>query len=173
MEIRDGFIVGISNYCDRWCERCPFTADCRLFADSAEADAHHDPNMAAMVHAPVRPESTPPSPPQWLQGLMEQANEDAENMSDEEVDAIVDPPMPGEHALTCARDVDYCVHVHEWSRNQDDCIRTRTDDPMDVITWFAGMIMSKTGRAFHGLAMFDGDRRFPPDHVRDEMHERR
>lgn len=38
MEIQDGFIVGISNYCDRWCERCPLTGRCRLFAEWAEAD---------------------------------------------------------------------------------------------------------------------------------------
>src|SRR5687768_5807012 len=26
------FIPGIYNYCDRWCERCPLTARCRVFA---------------------------------------------------------------------------------------------------------------------------------------------
>jgi len=31
------FIDGIFNYCDRWCERCPFTARCRLFADEQRA----------------------------------------------------------------------------------------------------------------------------------------
>lgn len=35
MEVRDGFIEGIFNYCDRWCERCKFTSHCRLFADHA------------------------------------------------------------------------------------------------------------------------------------------
>ena len=38
MEVRDGFIVGIFNYCDRWCERCPLTSRCRLFADQAEIE---------------------------------------------------------------------------------------------------------------------------------------
>jgi len=38
MEIQDGFIVGIFNYCDRWCERCPLTSRCRLFATLAEMD---------------------------------------------------------------------------------------------------------------------------------------
>lgn len=38
MEVQDGFIVGIFNYCDRWCERCPFTGRCRLFAEMAEID---------------------------------------------------------------------------------------------------------------------------------------
>ena len=28
----DNFIPGIYNYCDRWCERCPFTARCLVFA---------------------------------------------------------------------------------------------------------------------------------------------
>ena len=38
MEIQDGFIVGVFNYCDRWCERCPLTDRCRLFADETEID---------------------------------------------------------------------------------------------------------------------------------------
>lgn len=29
----DQFISGIFNYCDRWCERCDFTARCRVYAD--------------------------------------------------------------------------------------------------------------------------------------------
>jgi len=38
MEVQDGFIVGIFNYCDRWCERCPLTSRCRVFASLAEID---------------------------------------------------------------------------------------------------------------------------------------
>ena len=41
MDIQDGFIVGIFNYCDRWCERCPFTSRCRLFATLAEIEFEH------------------------------------------------------------------------------------------------------------------------------------
>ena len=33
------FISGIYNYCDRWCERCPFTSRCLNFAMS---DEHYD-----------------------------------------------------------------------------------------------------------------------------------
>ena len=39
------YIDSIFNYCDRWCERCPFTARCRNFAMAAEAfpeDQSHD-----------------------------------------------------------------------------------------------------------------------------------
>lgn len=38
METQDGFIVGIFDYCDRWCERCPLTARCRVFAEIARLD---------------------------------------------------------------------------------------------------------------------------------------
>ncbi|MFP4470627.1 MAG: hypothetical protein ACOCX8_01555 [Bacteroidota bacterium] len=32
----EGFIPGIHNYCDRWCERCRFTERCRVFAMEKE-----------------------------------------------------------------------------------------------------------------------------------------
>lgn len=38
MEVKDGFIVGVDTHCDRWCERCPLTARCRLFIDRTAAD---------------------------------------------------------------------------------------------------------------------------------------
>ncbi len=36
------FISGIYNYCDRWCERCPFTSRCLVFAQEQE-DADESP----------------------------------------------------------------------------------------------------------------------------------
>lgn len=41
------FISGIYNYCDRWCERCAFTARCMNFAmarQSADDPAANDIN---------------------------------------------------------------------------------------------------------------------------------
>jgi hypothetical protein len=32
------FISGIYNYCDRWCERCPFTSRCMVYATEKEED---------------------------------------------------------------------------------------------------------------------------------------
>ncbi len=37
MSPNQDYIDGIFNYCDRWCERCPFTLRCRNFAMQAEA----------------------------------------------------------------------------------------------------------------------------------------
>ena len=47
------FIAGIYNYCDRWCERCPFTSRCLNFAmaDEQFADPEtQDLNNAAFWH---------------------------------------------------------------------------------------------------------------------------
>ncbi len=33
------FISGIYNYCDRWCDRCPFTSRCLVYATEREQDA--------------------------------------------------------------------------------------------------------------------------------------
>lgn len=38
MEVQQGFIAGIFNYCDRWCERCPLTNRCQVFASLAEME---------------------------------------------------------------------------------------------------------------------------------------
>lgn len=48
------FIDGIYNYCDRWCERCPFTERCRVYDMEREAMADEesrDPNNAAFWQA--------------------------------------------------------------------------------------------------------------------------
>lgn len=35
-EQEENYISGIFNYCDRWCERCPMTARCRVYAMEEE-----------------------------------------------------------------------------------------------------------------------------------------
>ena len=56
MEVRDGFITGISDYCDRWCAACAFTSRCRSFAAAAEAEGALDPNFKAIVDGPPLPQ---------------------------------------------------------------------------------------------------------------------
>lgn len=33
MDTRDGFIIGIYNYCDRWCDRCRLATRCHVYVD--------------------------------------------------------------------------------------------------------------------------------------------
>jgi hypothetical protein len=39
MPMKEDFIPGIDNYCDRWCERCAFTARCNNFKNSQSPTA--------------------------------------------------------------------------------------------------------------------------------------
>jgi hypothetical protein len=51
---RKRFIDGIYNYCDRWCERCPFTERCRVYDMERQVMADEesrDPNNAAFWQA--------------------------------------------------------------------------------------------------------------------------
>ena len=66
MTIKDGFIVDVSSFCDRWCTRCPLTARCEMFVksggDAASATAHSRMALleqvrmlhSAVEHTPVR-----------------------------------------------------------------------------------------------------------------------
>jgi hypothetical protein len=53
MALDPRFIEGIYNYCDRWCERCPFTSRCLVYAqEHADADGPeaNDINNEAFWH---------------------------------------------------------------------------------------------------------------------------
>ncbi len=49
MSEESAFIPGIHNYCDRWCERCPFVSRCRVGA--AEQELADNPEAADMRNA--------------------------------------------------------------------------------------------------------------------------
>jgi hypothetical protein len=107
--LSDLFIDGIYNYCDRWCERCAFTARCRLFADEqkflAEAQRPSDDQNADF----------------W--DVFDEVTEDALEL--EEADFFPEPDLllPERedpfHELA-ERDPlvrlshDYAMHVHAW-----------------------------------------------------------
>lgn len=100
MEIRDGFIIGIFNYCDHWCEACAFTSRCRLFADVAEPEASLDPNLQPVVNAHVLSEEAAPPPPPWMQELIgwfhtltpAKVHRAISGLADDDDDSREDPP---------------------------------------------------------------------------------
>ena len=147
MDVQDGFIVGIFNYCDRWCERCALTSYCRVFADGAEMQASLDPNLKVVVDAPPLPEEIPPPPPAWMQELIEDANKACEEpMSPQEWERIR-PRVPAEHEPIAARAQDYAVRTHRWLTATDDAAAGAQQDARDVISWFHFLIAVKIKRA--------------------------
>ena len=97
MDVQDGFILGIYNYCDRWCETCAFTSRCRVFADTVEMEAQRDPNLKPIADAPPLPQDVPPPPPQWMQELIDEMNKIASQpMPDDEYEKLR-PEIAPEH----------------------------------------------------------------------------
>lgn len=166
MEIQDGFIVGIFNYCDRWCQTCAFTSRCRVFADMAEYESAQDHNLKPVVNAPPLPQDVPPPPPAWMQKLLDGMNEAAlEASSDDEPEP---PPRktPPTHEALCQRAEAYADWVFAWLRTHDAFAKaSNPDDPRAVVGWFYLMIPPKTVRAVKGLAEDDpAEREWPADH---------
>lgn len=156
MDVDEGFILGIYNYCDRWCETCRFTSRCRVFADGAEYDAASTPELKELSRTPQHPSDVRPTPG-WLEDILAEVN-------DQDLPELpVPPPMPGHLRRLSALSGAYCDHA--WAAiEHDDARESRPpDDPRSIILWFAPLIASKTRRALSGLNEFDGCRDYPPD----------
>ena len=163
MDVQDGFIVGIYNYCDRWCETCRFTSRCRLFADKAEHEAQLDPALKTLVEAPPHP-SDVHEPPPWLVELIEAMNKAAEaalsgGLTTEDLIA----PLPDADAAVSRRAKEYAFRALEWLQSAEPHASLPADDPRSIIGWFSTLIASKTYRALSGLA----DHNYDPGEPRD------
>jgi hypothetical protein len=163
MDTHDGFVSGIYNYCDRWCERCEFTRWCRIFADRAEFEARLDPGLKALVDAPPLPEEIPPPPPRAVQELIEEMNAAAAEVSAEDMKPVHPEFDPDDHPPG-ARAMSYSTAAHLWLRRHESARPADLDDPLNVISWDSTSIPAKIHRALHGLAWLEPDEL---DDVRD------
>ncbi len=168
MEVQDGFIVGIYNYCDRWCETCAFTSRCRVFADRAEMEARFDSNLKAIAEAPPLPQDVPPPLAPWMQELIDEMNKVASGPLTEQDLARLDPKIPPDHENLEERAHAYCDGVSAWLdklEKTDERVQMDPASPYAVIGWFHYSIPAKIHRAIRGLAFDEpDDREWPADH---------
>ena len=156
MEINDGFVSGIYNYCDSWCERCDYTRWCRVFADSAEAEARLDPNLKAVLEAPPLPDEIPPPPSREMRELIEAMNAAAAGVSVEKLKPVRPELERRDHPLA-ARAMSYCLAVHTWLEANHASRPTDPASPINVISWYSTCVPAKIRRALHGLAWLEAD----------------
>jgi hypothetical protein len=156
MDVQDGFIVGIYNYCDRWCECCRFTARCRAFADAARQEAMAAGDLKEVAEAPQHPSDYRP-PSKWL----EEALADFDESSIPEVPDP--PPLPVRHAAATRRAKEYAFGFLRWFEASGLKHPIEPGDPLAVVIHFATLIASKTHRAMSGLSEDDGCRDVLPD----------
>ena len=151
MQLQDGFIVGIHNYCDRWCEACAFTSYCRVFAMSAHVDALLDPHLRAVAEAPPLPEETASTLPRGMPDLADALEEAASLAADHPDEGRRARAMPAAHDDLRARAEAYRAHVSRWLDRCCDVPGTRPDDPLAVIAWFHTLIPAKVEGALASL----------------------
>jgi hypothetical protein len=147
MEVQDGFIVGIFNYCDSWCERCQFTSRCRLFADRAEMEARFDPHLRPVADAPPLAAEAEPPAPFWMKELIDDLNEAARQPVSEEEWAQIRPRVPAEHKSLNARAKAYASRTHQWLAATAPASERDCEDPRHIIAWFHVLIAAKINRS--------------------------
>jgi len=158
------FISGIYNYCDRWCERCPFTSRCLVYAmENEETD---DPASSDIRNAEF-----------WhkLGSILQQAREMITAWAEEnrvDLSAASQESEIQEHRRElggaeghelCVAAKNYAASVNEWFAEEtlevqgvDDRVAADSEesesdemanDATEVIRWYQYQIAAKTVRA--------------------------
>jgi hypothetical protein len=144
METQDGFIVGIFNYCDRWCERCPLTGRCRVFAE--EQRLLFEPGFLPGAGAPPLPRSLGAA----AAFDVDHPDESADLRLDQEPTGTREPALTSDGAELLRRVCDLGRRLSGWmapdSRSRDAAVR----DAAEVLRHYGYFIGPKVQRALTG-----------------------
>lgn len=163
------FISGVHNYCDRWCERCPFTARCRVYADEQElSEEAKDPQDPAFWQNIKKS----------FEGVLEMLHKMMEEMGIDpaEVEKMPTPePSPDLKAMEKMmreKTMQYADSVDQFFKHDSAFFEQKSDelaeqieagkpvdleswqffqDAVEVIRWYQYFISAKMHRAITGL----------------------
>jgi hypothetical protein len=158
-------ISGIYNYCDRWCERCPLTSRCLVYAtEQVETDSS--------VSRDVRNEAFWQKLNSIFQEtrkmIAEWASEAgvnlAEPVADDEARYQKKRQLVDNHPLT-RFGKKYANAASDWFREFDQTVEiSDSEDAREVIHWYQYQIAVKTMRALSGRREeLEDDPEFPRD----------
>ncbi len=149
------FISGIFNYCDRWCERCPFTSRCLNYEQMPESEksgdpAAHDPNSAAFW------ETLQETMAQTRQMIEEFAAEQGIDLNAPEAAAAVEErrerrQSARENALAKSAER-YAMTIEQWFKRKEEDLEEAAhfdegvQDAIEVIRWYQFMPAVKITR---------------------------
>ncbi len=161
MEVHDGFIVGVFNYCDRWCERCPLASRCRVFADRAEDEFERDHGAIGEPRQERMAREIGAAMERWekelgidFDAIQREAEEELKNSPDP--DALFDVPL--EHLELETRARDFAGAVWRWLEPIADD-QYRAHQPLQVLAHFGIFVAGKIYRALMGLKDDDDEDR--------------
>jgi hypothetical protein len=145
-------IPGIYNYCDRWCERCPLTSRCLVYAteqdDNVSSESQDIRNADFWRQLNSIMDETRQMIAEWANqaGIDLTRSEDEHQTRKQRRRQLVD-----NHPLTKAAKK-YANVASDWFRELDQTIQSEKVDPdsREVIQWYQYQIAVKTMRALSG-----------------------
>jgi len=150
------YVDFISEYCDRWCERCAFTERCSHFAVTS-ALAMCDGNFEAAIELAVGPPRVPGRDPQKpLYERMAEALGDYEPTEKEleEIGREIDARRERIRKLIVAESSqDYAIAAHRWLEQYTATPGTadaNVQEALHVVAWDQFLIHVKIRRALDG-----------------------
>lgn len=162
MEREENFISGIHNYCDRWCERCPFTARCRVAeAEQETTDEERDITNEAFWH---RLAANFAAAQIMLLEKAEEFGVDLNAISEEEYashrdreDEIVKNDALTRFAEKYRQDAQKTLEAkNEWLIFSA-LDETAQEEMLSIIYWYQFFISAKIQRGLSGILDFDGN----------------
>ena len=146
-------ISGIYNYCDRWCERCPLTSRCLVYAteqeDNDSPENHDLRNEAFWRRLSAVFQETRQMIGEWASD----AKVDLNGSSDDDTRPQRKRQLVDNHPLTKAGKK-YANAASDWFRDLDQTLdgdnSEQFDDAREVIQWYQYQIAVKTMRALSG-----------------------
>ncbi|MEP6819582.1 MAG: hypothetical protein ABJA18_08615 [bacterium] len=175
-------ISGIHNYCDRWCERCPFTARCLLYA-TEEADSDNDPAIRDMSNAAFwqKLTSTFEETHEMISAMAKEKGVDLSPrvLAEEQAQYDKQRRQARNHPLAKAAE-QYALDVNEWFKNDTQQMEVFSDmaagsdevpsdenasDNVAVIRWYQFFIAAKLIRGL--VSRLDEDEYLGEDDSRD------
>jgi len=165
-------ISGIYNYCDRWCERCPLTSRCLVYAaeqeDNDSPESHDIRNEAFWRTLGSIFQETREMIAEWAKeaGIdLAAATEEDEARYHRKRQLIDNHPLAqaGKKYANAAsdwfREFDQTIEISDLRATESDCENSeRLEDAREVIQWYQYQIAVKTIRALSGRKEeLDGD----------------
>ncbi|HKG78429.1 MAG TPA: hypothetical protein VKA78_03405, partial [Pyrinomonadaceae bacterium] len=147
-------ISGIYNYCDRWCERCPLTTRCLVYATEQE---DNDPPESRDIHNEAFWRKLGSIFLETREMIVEWAKDAgvdlAETIEEDEARSHRKRQLIDNHPLAKSGK-SYANAASDWFREFDQTIEAgdpeRLEDAREVIQWYQYQIAVKTIRALSG-----------------------
>ena len=143
-------ISGIYNYCDRWCERCPLTSRCLVYATEQQQDDSAESRDIRNETFWKKLESIVKETREMIDAWAEQAGVDfTEPIVEDESRHRRKRQLVDNHPLT-RFGKKYANAVSDWFREFEQPLEVDIEDAREVIQWYQYQIAVKTMRALSG-----------------------